>query len=132
MKIALRLLCATLAVLAFASAQGAEESFGNNGTRYYGTASADNQLLFTTGEILRFGRGCMLMSPDGAVDVEGTLDGTNWTTTPITMQDLGAVTVDPVAVTAPDRMYYVPGFYRFLRVRQNGATATSASLYCKT
>jgi len=112
-----------------ASAQAAEESYGSSATRYYGTASADNALLFTTGDIIRFD-GCMLMSPDGAVDVEGSIDGTNYVTAPISMQDLGAVTVDPVIVTAPDRQYYVPGKYRFLRVRQNGATASSASLLC--
>jgi hypothetical protein len=120
-----------LALIALASftAQAAEESYSSYATRYYGSASADNALLFTTGEITRFD-GCMLMSPDGAVDVEGTLDGTNWSTAAVSMQDLGATSVDPVLVTAADRMYYVPGKYRFLRVRQNGATAASASLLC--
>ncbi len=118
----------TLAALSL-TARAAEESYGNLATRYYGSASADNALLFTTGELLRFD-GCMLMSTDGAVDVEGTLDGTNWTTAPISMQDLGATTVDPVIVTAADRMYFVPGKYRFLRVRQNGVTASAASLLC--
>jgi hypothetical protein len=74
----------------------------------------------------------MLMSPDGAVDVEGSLDGTNYTSGAIQLQDLGAITIDPVLVTAADRMYYLPGYYRFVRVRQNGMTATSASLLCRT
>ena len=112
-------------------AQSAEETYGSNGTRYFGSAAGDNILLFTTGDLIQFGKGCMLMSTDGAVDVEGSLDGTNFTTAPIHLQDLGATSVDPVLVTAADRMYYVPGWYRFLRVRQNGATAASASLLCK-
>lgn len=124
-----RLLALTLACALLAPAQAAEESYGNTTTRYYGTASADNALLFTSGDIVRFD-GCMLMSPDGAVDVEGTLDGTNWTTAVIHLQDMGSTSVDPVLVTAADRMYFVPGKYRFLRVRQNGVTAAAASLLC--
>lgn len=123
-----RLLCVAALLAAF-SVQAAEQSYGNFATRYFGSASADNALLFTTGDIIRFD-GCMLMSPDGAVDVEGTIDGTNFVTAVIHMQDMGSTSVDPVLVTAPDRMYFVPGKYIALRVRQNGATASSASLLC--
>lgn len=126
---ALYLIVALLAAFAAFAARAAEESYGNFATRYYGSASADNALLFTTGDLIRFD-GCMVMSPDGAVDVEGTLDGTNWTVAPLSMQDLGATSVDPVLVTVADRMYFVPGKYRFLRVRQAGATAASASMLC--
>jgi hypothetical protein len=124
-----RLLTGLLAALLTVSAYAAEESYANFGTRYYGSASANDALLFTSGDIMRFD-GCMLMSTDGAVDVEGSLDGTNFSAA-LSLQDVGATSSDPVLVTAADRMYFVPGWYRFLRVRQNGATAASASLLCK-
>ena len=110
------------------SAVADEESLSNLGTRYFGSAANDDDLLFTATNSLRYDA-CMLMSTAGAVDVETTLDGTNWSA-PMSLQDLGATSVDPVVVTAADRMYAVLGRYMGIRVRQNGATAASASLLC--
>lgn len=96
------------------------------GGKYTGTGTNDNDILFTTGRMLSYDT-FMVMSTDGAVDVETTLDGTNWSD-PISLSDLGASTSDPVLVTAADRMYGFKGKYLQIRVRQNGATASAATL----
>ena len=64
-----------------------------------------------------------LMSTAGAMDVFVSLDGTNYSTAPLALSDLGAVSSDPVVVTAANRVYGFRGKYRAVRVRQNGATA---------
>jgi hypothetical protein len=64
-----------------------------------------------------------LMSTAGAMDVFVTLDGTNYTTAALSLADLGAVTTDPVVVTAANRLYGFRGKFKGIRVLQNGATA---------
>lgn len=95
---------------------------------FSGTAASDNDLLFTVNDA-REHDAFILMSTDGAVDVEVTLDGTNWSTAPLSLADMGAITTDPVLVTAADRVYGFRGIFRGVRVRANGGAAT-ASLMC--
>lgn len=66
----------------------------------------------------------MLGSTAGAVDVFVSLDGTNFYG-PVSLSDFGAVTSDPVIVTAAGRLYGLRGKFRKLRVMQNGATAVA-------
>lgn len=112
-----------------APAMAAEQSYGSNFTRYYGTASADNAVLFTTGDLSRFDA-CVIMSTDGAVDVYASLDGTNYSTSALSLEDKGATSLDPVLQTAADRVYGFVGKFLFIRVLQVGATASGASLNC--
>lgn len=121
-------LCGLFVIVSPAHSQP-DQIYGDNAVRYQGTGTNDNDLLFTTSGTVAYDA-CMLMSITGAVDVEGTIDGSNWTTAPLSLQDLGATALDPVIVTVADRMYAVVGKYLALRVRQNGATAASASLLC--
>jgi hypothetical protein len=104
-------------------------NYANNAVRFSGSAAADNAELFTAVNTVGFDH-CMLMSPDGAVDVFVSIDGTNFTTAPLSLQDLGATTSDPVLVTTADRMYAVNGKYVSILVQQAGMTAASASLLC--
>lgn len=129
MKSMIRLLVAAVAALALSPAMAAEQSYGSNFTRYYGSASADNGILFTTGDLSRFDA-CVLMSTDGAVDVYASLDGTNFSTSALSLEDKGATSLDPVLQTAADRVYGFVGKFLFIRVLQVGATASAASLNC--
>jgi len=82
----------------------------------------DNDILVTldeTGSSDTFN----LMSTAGAMDVQVSLDGVNYTTAPLALTDQGATVSDPVLVTAPNRMYGFRGKYRRVRVLQNGVTA---------
>lgn len=70
-----------------------------------------------------------LMSTTGAVQVLVSLDGVNFATAPLSMVDAGsASSTTTVIVTAPLRVYLFSGKFRVLRVTQNGATATAATL----
>lgn len=96
---------------------------------FSGTGTNDNDVLFTVQDAREFDT-FILMSTDGAVDVQITLDGTTWSTAPLSMTDMGATTSDPVIVTVADRVYGFRGVFRGVRVLQNGAPATVASLMC--
>lgn len=118
---------ALLALLSF-TAWAAVEDLGTH-VRYYGTGANDNDVLFTTGDISRYDA-CTIMSTDGAVDVFVSLDGTNYSTAALSLQDFGATSTDPVLVTAADRVYGFVIKARLIRVLQNGATASAASMSC--
>ena len=104
------------------------DNFGAS-VRYYGTGTNDNDVVFETNDVSSFSA-FMIMSTAGAVDVYGSLDGENFSTAPLALQDFGAVTNDPVLVTAAGRMYGCGGKFRKLKVMQNGATAAAASMLC--
>lgn len=102
-----------------------------NAVEYFtGTGASDNDLLVTTTNVEKHSL-FTLMSSAGAVDVEVTLDGTNWSTVALAMEDQGATAnATYVIVTAANRVYKFWGKYRQIRVRQNGATAATATLMC--
>jgi hypothetical protein len=124
----MRLKALLIGLLLCAVAQGAVEESGTH-IRYYGTGANDNDVLFTTGDVSRYDA-CTIMSTDGAVDVFVSLDGTNYATAALSLQDMGATSSDPVLVTAADRVYGFVVKARKIRVLQNGATATDASMLC--
>lgn len=95
-----------------------------------GTGASDNDIIVQTGNVSQFGM-FMLSSTAGALDVDVSLNGTDYTTAPLSLTDLGATTSDPVIVTAANRMYGFIGTFAAIRVRQNGATAaTKVNLRC--
>lgn len=97
---------------------------------FSGTGVNDNDLLFTTPNVQIFGS-FTLISSTGAVDVEVEVDGTNWTTAPLALEDLGATAnATYVLVTAALRAYQFRGKFTRVRVRQNGVTAANATLLC--
>lgn len=110
--------------------QAAEETFGSRHTRYYGTGANDNDILFTTGDSITAFDACTLMSTAGAVDVYVSIDGTNYASAPLSLQDMGSTSLDPVLATAAGRVYGFVGRYRSVRVLQAGATGASASMNC--
>lgn len=96
---------------------------------FSGTGANDNDVLLTVEDAREFDT-FILMSTDGTVDVQISLDGTNYSAAPLSMTDMGSTTSDPVIVTAADRVYGFRGVFRKVRVLQNGATASAASLMC--
>lgn len=121
-----------LSVLLCASALGAAEDNGSY-VRYSGTGTNDNDVLFTTGDgqsnVARFSR-CIIMSTTGAVDVFVSLDGTNYSTAALSLQDMGATDNNPVLATVALRVYGFVVKARKIKVLQNGATGAAASMNC--
>ena len=64
-----------------------------------------------------------IMSTAGAMDVSVSLDGTNYSTAPLSIEDQGATSSAPVLVTVANRVYGFRGKYKSIRILQNGATA---------
>lgn len=102
-----------------------------NAVEYFtGTGTNDNDLLFTTSNVEKHSM-FTLMSTAGAVDVEISLDGTNFSTAALAMEDQGATANGTYAiVTVAARVYKWMGKYRVVRIRQNGVTASAATLMC--
>ncbi len=95
-----------------------------------GTGVNDNDVVIQTTDVSGY-REFSLQSTAGAMDVFVSLDGTNYTTAPLSMIDRGATTSDPVIVSAANRSYAFFGTFHMLRVLQNGATAVAnAALLC--
>src|ERR1044071_7369049 len=94
------------------------EDLGNV-ERYTNTTTDDDEVLFATGDVSRHNV-FMLMSTTGAVDVLVSLDGTNFSTAPLSLVDQGATDAAPVIVTAAGRVYGFRGKFRKIKVLQNG------------
>ncbi len=98
--------------------------------RITGSSTSDNDVLIQTGDVSRYDS-FTLLSTGGAMDVFVSLDGTNYATAALSLQDFGATTNDPVLVTVAGRLYQFRGKFAKIRVLQNGATAvTAATLNC--
>lgn len=97
---------------------------------FSGTGTNANDVLLTTPNVQQHEM-FTLMSTTGAVQVLASIDGTNFATAPLALEDAGATANSTyVLVTAAARVYKFWGKFTRLRVTQNGATASSASLIC--
>lgn len=97
---------------------------------FSGTGANAADVLFTTPNIQQHEL-FTLMSTTGAVEVLASVNGTSFSTVVLAMEDQGATANSTyVIVTVPNRVYKFWGKYTRLRVVQNGATATTASLLC--
>jgi hypothetical protein len=104
---------------------------GNSAERYKSaTGTNDNDVVIQSEDVSKWDT-FQVMSTAGATDVFVSLDGTNYTTAPISLQDMGATTSDPVVVSAAGRMYGFRGKFAKVKVLQNGATGVeNACLMC--
>jgi hypothetical protein len=68
-----------------------------------------------------------LMSLGGAVQVQTTLDGSNFSTAPLAMTDLGSTASTPVILTSSGRMYGFRGKYRGVQITQQSSVTLSTS-----
>jgi len=101
-----------------------------NGSRQFTTGIAgvnDNDIVIQTEDVSIFNTH-MLFSTAGAMDVEVSFDGTNYSSAALSLADLGAASTNPVLVTVAGRVYGFRGTYRKIRVRQNGATAVANAI----
>jgi len=87
-----------------------------------GTPGTDDNDVIIEVEVAQYDT-FILQSTQGAMDVFVSLDGTNYATAPLSLTDMGAVSSDPVIVTAANRTYGFRGKFRKVKVLQNGATA---------
>lgn len=97
---------------------------------FTGDCTEDNEVLITTSNLTGYSS-CTIMSTTGAVDVVASLDGTNYSTAPLSLIDMGATDTAPVIVTVALRVYAFPlSGIRYIRVLENGTTDAAASLTC--
>lgn len=97
---------------------------------FKGVGANANDVLFTTGNIQHHEM-FTLMSVTGAVQVLASVDGTNFATAPLALEDAGATANSTyVLVAAAARIYKFWGKFTALRVTQNGGTASAATLIC--
>ena len=118
-----------MALLLISTTALAAVEFGGTYVRYYGTGTNDDDVLFTTGDLTQYDA-CAIMSTTGAVDVFASLDGVNYATAALSLEDKGATSSDPVVVTAAARIYGFVLKAKGIRVLQNGGTAAAASMIC--
>jgi hypothetical protein len=103
-------------------------NWGGRSELFSGNAAADNALLFTASDVW-WADTFHVMSTVGTVDVEVSLDGTNWTAAAIAMQDMGVSASGTfVLVTAAGKVYKFTGNFHSVCVRQAGATAATAHM----
>ena len=95
---------------------------GSSGEKI-GSGTNDNDSIFGELDNMQAFDTFLLMSTAGAMDVFVSLDGTNFTTAPLSLVDMGATDTLPVVVTAANRLYGFRGKFKHIIVRQNGATA---------
>jgi hypothetical protein len=111
-------------------------SYGN-GIAYTGSCTEDDEVLITTGDVSRYSE-CTVISTTGAVEIlvsndfAVAADLAVYTTTTVSLVDLGATDTAPVKLTAALRYYAFPLVaVRFIKVVENGTTDAAASLTCK-
>lgn len=101
-----------------------------NHVSFEGVCENDDEELIVTNDVSQF-NACVLMSTAGAVDVLVSLDGTTFSTDPISLEDRGAADLTPVLVTTAGRLYAFGMIgVRRIKVVQNGATGAEATLNC--
>lgn len=83
-----------------------------------------NDVVIQSGDVSSYDT-FMLQSTAGAMQVLVSLDGTNYSTAPLSLQDMGATTTTPVLLTAANRTYGFRGKFAALKVTQNGATGVA-------
>ena|SRR5207237_891884 len=103
-----------------------------NGTLVYkgGAGTNDNDIAIQSGDVSNFDT-FMIFASTGAMDVDVSLDGANYTTAPLSLQDMTSSSGNPVLVTTAGGAFGFRGKFAAIRLRQNGATGvTNATLRC--
>lgn len=112
----------------------ATENFIGNWLRYTGGTGVNAaDVVCQPTDISRYDT-FTFASTAGAVAVFATLDGTNFMTSAMAMEDLGAASTTGsvlVTVTAAERIYRIRGSFQSLQFQQSGATGVTAfTLLC--
>lgn len=115
-----------LALFALVSGAVTTISESSASTLFQGASVDDNDIIIQTNDVQRY-NAFFLMSTAGAMDVFVSVDGTNYSTAALSLVDFGASDVNPVVVTAANRIYGFRGKFSKIRVLQNGATDVTAA-----
>lgn len=102
----------------------------SGGILYTGSCADDNDVLIITGDVSRY-ESCSVVSTAGVVDLVVSLNGSTYTTSALSLIDLGATDTNPVLVTVALQLYAFPVVFQSIKVLQNGATDATAHLFCK-
>ncbi len=95
-----------------------------------GNGDDDNDVVIQSGSIIQFNT-FIIMSTTGALDVTVSLDGTNYSTAPLSLTDMGAAASAPVIVTVANRVYGFKGYFAKIRVLLATDTdADNVSMIC--
>ena len=86
-----------------------------------GVGTNANDVVIQSGDVSSYDT-FMLQSTAGAMQVLVSLDGINYSTAPLSLQDMGATSATPVLLTAANRTYGFRGKFAKIQVTQNGAT----------
>lgn len=96
-------------------------------------SAADNAVVFTLTGNGQDNDTYQLGSVEGAMDVYGSGDGTNFLTTPIALVDLASTTpATRVVETTAQRHFQFTGRYKAIQVLQKGATAVTGAYVIAT
>ena len=106
------------------------EYYGKVAVWSAGDSDDDNDIVVQTGSVIDFDE-FELMSTTGVLDVFPSLDGTNYATAPLSLRDMGALSLNPVVVTVANRVYKFTGHFMAIRVQQaSGVDTTAVTLVC--
>ncbi len=106
------------------------ENYGNVEVWSGGISTEDNDVVCQTGSVIHFNT-FLILSTAGALDVTVTLDGTNYSTAPLSITDMGAAASAPVIVSVANRVYGFKGYFLKVRLLENGSTDTAdVTLVC--
>ncbi len=95
-----------------------------------GISTDDNEVVVQTNDVFNYDT-FILFSTAGVMDVTVTLDGTNYSTAPLSLTDMGAAASAPVIVTVANRVYGFKGRFNKVRVLQaSGTDLADVSLVC--
>lgn len=85
-----------------------------------------NDILFTSSDVTPYNT-FTFMTTAGNVFIEASVDGTNFTTVPLSFQDLSSTAPQTyvAATAATGRAYAFYGKVRVIRMKQSGATAAT-------
>lgn len=95
---------------------------------YSGSCTADNEILIIA-SVAEYDA-CRIISSTGAVDIAVSLDGSNYTTAPLSLNDEGATDTSPVIVTVALRSYSFAARFARVKIQENGATDAAAAMLC--
>lgn len=85
----------------------------------------DDDVVMELNDVFRFNT-FSLFSRLGAMDVDISLDGVNFTTAPISLEDEHSTNPQTrVVVTTAARWFRIFGDFKAIRIQQNGATAVA-------
>ncbi len=114
-----------------------DEYYGNVLLWSGGASDDNNEVFIQTADVTQYNT-FLILSTAGAMDVTVNFGVDTqatpvdiYSTAPLSLTDLGATTSAPVIVSVAGRVYGFKGYFRKIRILQNGATGVeNGALIC--